>query len=180
MSFIVSSFVAFCLAIAFTNGTPDAGMSHNSLSSRGKQYATISKPFSIFLDDNCACSNENDDLIEEKLDEAKNFAEKQEQKDDKSYQGLLGSIFGHLGSFLSSVLSAVLALCQGSVALLPESLASALKGLSKKGLVGLLKGLVKGLNSAFKRNSAMAVIGGLTGEQNEWNFCILCFVRTIP
>lgn len=67
----------------------------------------------------------------QKLDEANNIAQKQEQQDDKSYQGPLDSTLGHLGSFLRSALSATLALCQGFVSGIPEGLTGALKGLSE-------------------------------------------------
>lgn len=45
-----------------------------------------------------------------------------------------------------------------------------LKGLSKKGLVGLLDSLAREINRVFRKYSAQALIIALEGERIRWNF----------
>lgn len=121
----------------------------------------------FFLAENCGCSNgnENDDIIEEKFDEAKNVVLKHEQQaNDKPSQGFLGSILAHLISYLKSVLSGSFAAIQSIISNLPDSVASALKGLSKNGLIGFLGGLARSLNEIFREAPAKSIIGLFTGE----------------
>lgn len=116
----------------------------------------------FFLAQNCDCSNVSG-IIKEKIDAAKKLALNHELRTNDR-KGLLGSIFAHLGSFLSGILSALLATVSSIVSNLPESIATALKGLSRNGIIGLLGGLAKGLNVFLRKNSANAIIGLLTGK----------------
>lgn len=99
------------------------------------------------------------------MDEAKNISLNQEQQDDKSYQGLIASILGNLGSLLRKVLAGALETTGAAVSNVPKSIGDALKGLSEDGLNGLLSGLIRGLHATIISNSAGATIGGLTGER---------------
>lgn len=129
----------------------------------------------FFLAENCVCSNAND-MIEEKLDAAKNIALNQEhQANDNSNQGLIGSILGHLGGFLKSALSAALIFGLSLILSLPKALASALQGLLENGLIGLFHGLISRLNVESRKTTAKAVYSSLIGERNTWNF--ICFVH---
>lgn len=114
------------------------------------------------------------DEIKKNLDEAKHIALKQElQANDKSNQGLLSSILGHLGTILKSLLSALSTGYLRIVAGLPEGLSGALKGLSKNGLIGLLGGLARSLNIVFRKGSATALINGLSGEQKKCKMLLI-------
>lgn len=118
--------------------------------------------------------NENNDKIEANLDEAKNIALNQElQANDIPGQGLLAWIFRHLGSYLKAALSGSLAAILSFVTNLAESVTSALKGLSKKGLIGFLGGLARGLNALLRRSYAADDIGISTGERSRCNSIVV-------
>lgn len=93
-------------------------------------------------------------------------------------QGLIGSIFNNLGSYLRDLLSANLT---GYLKLVPnflDNINSAFKDGLNGGLSNSLGAIARSLTKAIQETSAEAVDIGLLGEWNRYNFicvCVACF-----